>query len=137
MALKLYIHPQNTGKGWRGHFEDCKFTTNMGPSCECEYSQKTALVQSMKMLGWSQAKFSPLGTSFMRKYGDHFITVSRVISGWGYRWERGPGMTLLESGGFGTIGSCLTHFWGTMAERMDEYLATSIENSKLRNKKEA
>lgn len=137
MAFELYIHPQNTGEGWRGHGTECRFTNNAGPSCECEIILPRTLDKSMKMLGWTPGAYSRPGSSWIRKYGDHFITVAKVISGWQYKWERGPGMTLLESGGFGTIESCLTHFWGVMAERMDEYLATSIENSKLRNKKEA
>jgi len=69
---------------------------------------------------------------YQRGFGPHIVTIAHVMSGWSMRWEKGPGYTIIEEGGFGTIKACLDFFWGTLAERFDEDTRVYWEHSAMR-----
>ena len=131
MTFDLYQHNRTAERS--GHRGDCGFTDNLGGNCNCECMNWSDIAYSMELAGWQVDKRSKRGQCFQRSFGKHIITLAHCKSGWQIKWEKGPGFTFLEQAGFGTIGHCLTFFWGTLAETMDEYMKCSHEMGQLLN----
>jgi hypothetical protein len=141
MSVEIYSPPPRTSKTDRGHKESCPWENNFSPSCDCDRVDESPdgrvaarnLANMMMRLGWGVVSHTPPHLSFARELGANRIQISKVASGWQYVWVRGGGMTILERGGFGTIGVCMQDLWEQIAVRSDQYMACQLENIQLRD----
>lgn len=127
MAFDIYEHPTVTDKFDRGHNKSCEYTNNLGVSCECDRGDATyAIPEAMRLLGWKKQENAQPGKGWVRTYGPHIIMLSKVMSGWQYKWYSGQ-MSMMSSGHFGTLPAALDHLWGKLAELQDLSMKTSWE----------
>lgn len=130
MSHNDYQHPR--GRELKGHKPDCAYTDFHGDICECDDLRPKEVYNAMLLLGWDHDEGSAKGRSFIRFYDPHYIGVSKLIDGWQFRWERGPGSTMFEERGFATIGHLMKFTWGLMAEEKDWSMKTSWEWGQMR-----
>jgi hypothetical protein len=139
MASEIYRHPSPRTPLERGHDEKCEFTDNMGESCDCEHDlgpyqapNAYALPNAMQLLGWKAQDKARPNKGWTKVYGHHIIMLSRVKSGWQYKWYSHQ-MTMMSSPKFGTVPAALDHLWGTLAERIDESAKAFWDNGAMRS----
>ena len=120
-----------------GHRHDCQYVGNSGPPCVCDgignAEIRARVITVMKYTGW-ELDTRGAGTSFTRTIGDHLIMVSKVISGWQYKWCRTPTWTITEEGSFGTVQACVNDLWKKVAGIYDRVHEFDRQNAGQRSK---
>lgn len=87
------------------------------------------IINIARALGWEIA-----GESYRIVWtdakGQHVITVAHVQGGWTVRWDRGAGLTLVETGPHETLGDAMRALWGhifRMADDRYEYIVAEAK----------
>jgi hypothetical protein len=114
----------------KGHLDDCHPSALDDKVCDCETRQgidPVLVVTGLRLAGWQPHRGSHSLHRF--GYGDYIVTIAKVFDGWQYQWMRGPGYTIAEGRGFGTVAHCLTALWAAVFDVHDRYSKFLTEQS--------